>query len=100
MHQRHALGRPTSIVEINCIGCSSESWEPKNGTHSLALSCRWRSRPQHQQRTVYHPRGALILGLNDGSVLEDVRYQALGSRKLKVLPAFSVDVTAPDIPPC
>src|SRR5215471_1020904 len=43
-----AISRP--IVEIDCIGCSSESWEPSNGAHSLALSCRWRSRPQHQKR--------------------------------------------------
>src|ERR1700752_4633225 len=44
-----AISRP--IVEIDCIGCSSESWEPQNGAHSLALSRRWRSRPQHQKPT-------------------------------------------------
>src|SRR5215475_10111287 len=26
-----------------------------NGTHSLALPCPWRSRPQHQQRTCREP---------------------------------------------
>jgi len=44
------MSRP--MVEIVCMDSSSESWEPSNGAISLALSCRWRSRPQHQNRTL------------------------------------------------
>jgi hypothetical protein len=29
---------------------SSESWEPQTAPTSLALACRWRSRPQHQKQ--------------------------------------------------
>ena len=31
---------------------SSESWEPQAAPTSVALSCRWRSRPQHQKATL------------------------------------------------
>jgi len=30
---------------------SSESWEPQTAPTSLALACRWRSRPQHHKPT-------------------------------------------------
>src|SRR5262252_1261682 len=36
------------IVVIVCMLSSSESWEPQTAPTSLALTCRWRSRPQHQ----------------------------------------------------
>src|SRR5262249_40245815 len=39
------------IVVIACMLSSSESWEPQTAPTSLALTCRWRSRPQHQFRT-------------------------------------------------
>src|SRR5436190_7668315 len=38
------------IVVIVCMLSSSESWEPQTTPTSLALTCRWRSRPQHQLR--------------------------------------------------
>src|SRR5262245_26977685 len=40
------------IVVIVCMLSSSESWEPQTAPTSLALACRWRSRPQHQNRTL------------------------------------------------
>src|SRR6516225_4106110 len=43
------MSRP--MVEIVCMDSSSESWEPQAAPTSVALSCRWRSRPQHQQQT-------------------------------------------------
>src|SRR5262249_8952870 len=43
------MSRP--IVVIVCMSSSSESWEPQTTPTSLALTCRWRSRPQHQQLT-------------------------------------------------
>src|SRR5262245_15240052 len=39
------------IVVIACMLSSSESWEPQTAPTSLALTCRWRSRPQHHKRT-------------------------------------------------
>src|SRR5262245_35676595 len=39
------------IVVIACMLSSSESWEPQTAPTSLALTCRWRSRPQHHLRT-------------------------------------------------
>src|SRR5262245_60505321 len=39
------------IVVIACMLSSSESWEPQTAPTSLALTCRWRSRPQHQNRS-------------------------------------------------
>src|SRR4029079_17273009 len=33
------------------MSSSSESWEPQIAPTSLALTCRWRSRPQHHFRT-------------------------------------------------
>jgi GNAT superfamily N-acetyltransferase len=39
------------IVVIACMLSSSESWEPQTAPTSLALTCRWRSRPQHQMLT-------------------------------------------------
>jgi hypothetical protein len=45
-----AMSRP--IVETVCIVSSSESWEPSTAPTSLALSCRWRSRPQHHSTTI------------------------------------------------
>src|SRR5262245_37497906 len=39
------------IVVIACMLSSSESWEPQTAPTSLALTCRWRSRPQHQEAT-------------------------------------------------
>ena len=33
------------------MGSSSKIVEASNSAHILALSCRWRSRPQHQQQT-------------------------------------------------
>src|SRR5262245_33063791 len=39
------------IVVIACMLSSSESWEPQTAPTSLALTCRWRSRPQHQHAT-------------------------------------------------
>src|SRR5262249_54355400 len=39
------------IVVIACMLSSSESWEPQTAPTSLALTCRWRSRPQHQKQT-------------------------------------------------
>ena len=43
-----AISRP--IVEIDCLGCSSESWELQ--WHPLlAIWCRWRSHPQHQKQS-------------------------------------------------
>src|SRR5215475_5162573 len=39
------------IVVIACMLSSSESWEPQTAPTSLALACRWRSRPQHHFRT-------------------------------------------------
>src|SRR5215475_5292750 len=39
------------IVVIACMFSSSESWEPQTAPTSLALTCRWRSRPQHQEAT-------------------------------------------------
>src|SRR5579859_6333570 len=44
-----AMSRP--IVATVCIACSSESWELLTAPTSVALTCRWRSRPQHQLRT-------------------------------------------------
>jgi transposase len=38
-------------VETVCIVSSSESWELSTAPTSLALSCRWRSRPQYHLRT-------------------------------------------------
>src|SRR5512141_940473 len=43
-----AMSRP--IVVIVCMARSSESWELNSPT-SMAPMCRWRSRPQHQNRT-------------------------------------------------
>src|SRR5262245_60492273 len=40
------------IVVIACMLSSSESWEPQTAPTSLALTCRWRSRPQHHERTL------------------------------------------------
>jgi hypothetical protein len=37
--------------KARCMLSSSESWEPQTAPTSLALTCRWRSRPQHQFRT-------------------------------------------------
>jgi hypothetical protein len=44
-----AMSKP--IVVIVCMLSSSESWEPQTAPTSLALACRWRSRPQHQKAT-------------------------------------------------
>src|SRR3977135_1263228 len=33
------------------MSSSSESWEPLTAPTSVALTCRWRSRPQHHNRT-------------------------------------------------
>src|SRR4029079_345728 len=38
------------IVVIACMLSSSESWEPQTAPTSLALACRWRSRPQHHEQ--------------------------------------------------
>src|SRR5215470_13397019 len=40
------------IVLIVCMDSSSRTWEPLAAPESVALACRWRSRPQHHQRTV------------------------------------------------
>src|SRR5262245_33980707 len=37
------------IVVVACMLSSSESWEPQTAPTSLALTCRWRSRPQHYE---------------------------------------------------
>ena len=39
------------IVVTVCMGSSSESWEASTAPISMALTCRCRSRPQHQLRT-------------------------------------------------
>ena len=39
-------GLASGILDAEIVGAS-------NGAHSLALSCRWRSRPQHQFRTTH-----------------------------------------------
>jgi hypothetical protein len=49
LEKRLGMSRP--IVQTICMGSSVESWEPLAAPTSLALSCRWRSRPQHQSRT-------------------------------------------------
>src|SRR5260370_11471929 len=43
------MSRP--IVVIVCMARSSESWEPLTAPAFMALTCRWRSRPQHHERT-------------------------------------------------
>src|SRR5215831_3798288 len=49
-----AMSRP--IVVTACMTQSSESGHP---TATMAPTCRWRSRPQHQQRTSYAVYGAV-----------------------------------------
>src|SRR5262245_39819554 len=51
------------IVVIACMLSSSESWEPQTEPTSLALTCRCRSRPQHQE-TTYAVQQILVLGLD------------------------------------
>src|SRR3954449_591471 len=43
------MSRPT-VVNV-CMFGSSESWELVVAPKFVALMCRWRSRPQHQNRT-------------------------------------------------
>jgi len=43
------MSRP--IVVVACMSGSSESWGPQQHPHRMALPCRWRSRPQHHNRT-------------------------------------------------
>src|SRR5262249_16681556 len=43
------MSRP--IVVMVCMRSSSESWELQAAPTSMALACRCRSRPQHQDRT-------------------------------------------------
>src|SRR5215468_11192174 len=55
-------------VEADC-GDRLHAWLPKTATAptaitSWALTCRWGSRPQHQQRTLYGLRGP-VLGLGE-----------------------------------
>ena len=49
LKNRLAMPRPT-VVTV-CMFGSSESWEPLTAPTSLALTCRCRSRPQHQKAT-------------------------------------------------
>ena len=44
-----AMSRP--IVVTVCIAGSSELWAALTAPTSMALTCRWRSRPQHQKRS-------------------------------------------------
>jgi hypothetical protein len=52
----HAVNLKNRLGDVEtsrtvCIVSSSESWEPSTAPTSLTLSCRWRSRPQHHERT-------------------------------------------------
>src|SRR6516164_8323163 len=53
-----AISRP--IVEINCIGCSSESWEPQSAPTPWRSRAGWRSRPQHQERSQLDVAGVSV----------------------------------------
>ena len=61
---KNRLGDVETNRRTVCIVSSSESWEPSTAPTSLALSCRWRSRPQHHERTSEMPR-RLISGTKE-----------------------------------
>jgi fructoselysine-6-P-deglycase FrlB-like protein len=49
--QRVALNLLSMTV---CMDSSSESWGASAASTSMALTCQWRSRPQHQSRQLGH----------------------------------------------
>src|SRR5262245_5599997 len=62
------------IVVIACMLSSSESWEPQTAPTSLALTCRWRSRPQHQEATYAPQQTAPLFDHLVGALLQERRH--------------------------
>src|SRR5262245_1516490 len=62
------MSRP--IVVMVCMRSSSESWELQAAPTSMALACRWRSRPQHHFRTWHRSKRRAWVSLFDHLVGE------------------------------
>src|SRR5262249_40993590 len=79
------------IVVTVCIDSSSESWEPLAAPTSMALACRWRSRPQHHEPT-YAVQQKITSSARNRSVF--------GNLKAKRLRSFEIDHTSSNLVDC
>src|SRR5215510_5328601 len=93
------------IVVIACMLSSSESWEPQTAPTSLALTCRCRSRPQHQKRTNAPQQKAVLFDhlvgvghTNRGQLHPETPALGSGSRRNRPSRRAPTDPDGPSVP--